>query len=92
MNTEGAVSTSVATESDLTVGGETRKAIREKPAFPVQKRAYTIPEAAFSAGCSTAHLYRQIRLGKLVLRKAGRRSLILAKDLQAFLEQLDVRP
>ncbi len=47
--------------------------------------AYTVPEAAEAARISRASLYNSIRDGELVLTKRGRRSLILADDLLAWL-------
>lgn len=46
-----------------------------------------LPEATGGAVTRTA-AYQAIREGKLVARKSGRRTIILADDLRAFLETL----
>ena len=47
---------------------------------------FTIPEACRVVPCSKAHLYRQIKAGRLALRKIGGRSIIPAKSLRAMVE------
>lgn len=47
---------------------------------------FTVPEACRVIPCSRAHLYRQIKAGRLVLRKVGGRSIIPAKSLRALVE------
>lgn len=49
------------------------------------KFALSIKEACEVAGIGRTTLYAAIAAGSLPLRKCGRRSLILADDLQAFL-------
>ena len=50
--------------------------------------AYSIPEVMARVGVGRDKLYRLIREGKLPARKLGRKTLILASDLEAFLEAL----
>src|SRR5215470_2181954 len=50
--------------------------------------AYNIPEVMARVGVGRDKLYRLIREGKLPARKLGRKTLILASDLEAFLEAL----
>lgn len=47
----------------------------------------TIPEVTGGAVTRTA-AYQAIREGRLVARKSGRRTIVLADDLRAFLETL----
>jgi predicted site-specific integrase-resolvase len=53
-----------------------------------QAFAYRLRDAARMAGVSRATLYRAAGDGKVTIRKAKGRSVILAKDLQAWLESL----
>jgi hypothetical protein len=50
--------------------------------------AYKLPHAARIAGASVATLYRAAADGKLTIRKARGRSVILADELQAWLKSL----
>jgi excisionase family DNA binding protein len=50
--------------------------------------AYSIPQAMTVIGIGRDKLYKLIREGKLPARKLGRKTLILATDLEAFLESL----
>lgn len=50
--------------------------------------AYQLEEASEKSGIGRTKLYEAIRNGSLKAVKAGRRTLILATDLQSFLERL----
>jgi excisionase family DNA binding protein len=50
--------------------------------------AYSIPQVMAKVGIGRDKLYCLIREGKLPARKLGRKTLILASDLEAFLEAL----
>jgi excisionase family DNA binding protein len=50
--------------------------------------AYSIPQVMAKVGAGRDKLYCLIREGKLPARKLGRKTLILASDLEAFLEAL----
>jgi excisionase family DNA binding protein len=50
--------------------------------------ALSIEEAAARTGLGRVTLYRSIRKGDLVARKAGRRTVILEADLAAYLSAL----
>ncbi|MGW9332037.1 helix-turn-helix domain-containing protein [Bosea sp. NPDC055594] len=54
--------------------------------------AYSICEAAKACGLSRATIYRLIQAGEIVPRKCGHRTLVLAADLQRFLDKLPVGP
>jgi excisionase family DNA binding protein len=50
--------------------------------------AYSVPEVMARVGVGRDKLYCLIRQGRLPARKLGRKTLILASDLEAFLEAL----
>jgi excisionase family DNA binding protein len=54
--------------------------------------AYTIAEAVKATGLTRTRLYTLASQGKLQFRRAGRRTVILARDLQQFLEDLPPAP
>jgi excisionase family DNA binding protein len=52
------------------------------------RKAWSIAEAAALSGLSRDFFYGEIRSGRLVARKAGRRTLIIQEDLEKFLAGL----
>ena len=52
------------------------------------KAALTLPEFCKAYGVSRSFAYREIGDGKLVTRKAGRRTLVLKTDADAWLANL----
>lgn len=58
----------------------------KKDAAPVVRLAFSIPETAESIGCSVPHVWRLIAKGKLRSTKAGRRTIVPASALRAFVE------
>ena len=52
------------------------------------KIALTVAEAARASGLSRSLLYVAIGSGALRARKCGRRTLVLARDLSAWIERL----
>ena len=54
----------------------------------IDRAAYSVPEALSKLGIGRDKLYKVIREGLLPARKLGRRTLILASDLEAFLQSL----
>jgi hypothetical protein len=52
------------------------------------KACYSIQEAMTAANAGRTSIYQAINEGALVARKRGRRTVILASDLQLWLEQL----
>jgi excisionase family DNA binding protein len=55
-----------------------------------QLLSYTLKDAQIATGLSRSKLYKEISTGRLQSRKAGKRVLILAVDLQAWLNSLPV--
>jgi excisionase family DNA binding protein len=53
-----------------------------------ERAAFSVPEVQFRTGLCRDRVYSLIREGKLVARKMGRRTLITATDLEAFLQSL----
>jgi hypothetical protein len=53
-----------------------------------RKLAYSITELTQVAGVGRSFLYDEVKAGRLIVRKAGRRSLILAEDATAWLASL----
>ena len=54
----------------------------------MNKLAYTIPEAGIVSGTGRTSIYEEIKAGRLRAVKRGRRTLILADDLRAWLNSL----
>ena len=52
------------------------------------KLAYSIDEVCAIAGVGRTYIYNAIAAGDLTARKAGRRTLILRSDLEAWLAGL----
>lgn len=50
--------------------------------------AMTIPEAAHASGVGRSTLYAEMAAGRLVARKLGRRTLVMASDLERWLTSL----
>jgi hypothetical protein len=56
-------------------------------------RCYKVREVVDRLGLNTAGIYELIRSGRLVARKFNKRTLILERDLEAFIESLPkIRP
>ena len=55
------------------------------------KMAYSVIEACKQVGVSRTHLYGEIKDKRLPVRKCGRRTLIRAEDLDAWLANLNGR-
>jgi excisionase family DNA binding protein len=54
------------------------------------RRAHSINQVTKIAGVGRSFLYDEISAGRLVAKKAGRRTLILEADLNAWLASLPV--
>ena len=57
---------------------------------PFDRLAVGVMEAARLAGVGRSTIYQSINTGDLKARKAGRRTLILRDDLQAWLDSFPV--
>jgi hypothetical protein len=55
------------------------------------KVAYTVAEFCMAYGVGKSLVFEEISAGKLHTKKAGRRTLILAKDAMAWVEALPER-
>jgi len=53
-----------------------------------RKAAYSISEVCARTGMGRDGVYKAIRVGRLVARKMGRRTIILDGELHSFLESL----
>lgn len=58
--------------------------------MPKQKFAHSIAEFAQLSGLGRSFLYEQIKSGQLPVRKAGRRTLILHQEGEAWLAKLPI--
>jgi len=54
------------------------------------KQAYSIIEAARKASISRSLAYEEIRAGRLIASKIGRRTIITKTNFQAWLDNLEV--
>ncbi len=54
------------------------------------KRAYSVNETMAATGDSRAAFYKAVNDGRLKVRKNGRKTVVLAEDLQAYLDSLPV--
>jgi excisionase family DNA binding protein len=54
----------------------------------MEKFAFSVAEAALYANMCRSGIYDAIRAGDLLARKAGRKTLVLRSDLEAYLANL----
>lgn len=59
---------------------------------PVEPAALTIPAAVAYSGLARSRLYVLAAEGRLTIRRAGRRSVILRSDIDALLASLPAAP
>ena len=57
-----------------------------------EKLAYSIAELPAIVSLGRSHIYEEIRAGRLRTIKAGRRTLVLADDLRAWLRSMADAP
>ena len=55
---------------------------------PAQKLAYSIDDVTKLTGVGRSFVYEEIKAGRLVVKKAGRRTLVFDADLIAWLTSL----
>ncbi len=55
---------------------------------PPEQLAHTIDEVCKVAKLGRSSIYEEIRSGRLIARKCGRRTIILATDLHTWLDRL----
>ena len=61
----------------------------EAKQYPGINKAYgTLPEAVQFSGLSRTSIYEALKRGDVTARKAGRRTLIMFADLEAYLASL----
>jgi excisionase family DNA binding protein len=58
----------------------------------MERLMVTIPEAAAACGLSRTKIYELATMGRLTIRKCGKRSLIATDDLRALMESLPPAP
>ncbi len=51
----------------------------------VERVAYSIPEASIAANLSESYLWEEIKAGRLIVSRIGRRTLIPADRLRDFI-------
>lgn len=56
----------------------------------METAALTIAEVAREGRISRRQVYRELKQGKLIARKSGKRTLVLAADFKAWLASLPV--
>jgi hypothetical protein len=68
-----------------------RKSLKSPSAAPApaSKLAYSIPEVMVLADAGRTSVYRAIKQGDLIARKRGRRTLVLAHDLEQWLSSME---
>jgi predicted DNA-binding transcriptional regulator AlpA len=57
-----------------------------------RQRFYTLQQLVKMTGFSRAHFYNEAARGKLVMRKAGGRTVVLAEDLDAWIATFEPLP
>ena len=72
---------------ELAATAKNTKPKERKPESP-NKRAFSPSETASHLSVSLPYVWNLIKDGKLPSRKLGKRRLILARDLDAFIESL----
>ncbi len=65
-----------------------KRALALKAVLAPSMLAYSIPEAVAVSGISRSRLYLEIKAGRLRAVKSGKRTLITADDLRAFIATL----
>ncbi len=58
----------------------------------MDKITLSISEVAARTGISRTRLYQEISAGRLIVRKCGRRTLVPAAELDAWVQRLKTEP
>jgi len=58
--------------------------------FSTEKRGLTVDEACHTGGFGRSRFYEAVAAGQLVVRKFGKRTIVLRDDLDRFLDSLPV--
>ena len=61
--------------------------IDEDTVAPLERMAYSVPEAAKVCGLSDATMYRAARSGKIQFKKIGNRTFVTREELSRFLAE-----
>lgn len=61
-------------------------------ALDLRRLSYTIAEACEATGLSDDTLYRKHHAGEITMKKAGRRTLVTAEDLERLIASLPDLP
>jgi hypothetical protein len=77
---------SEVSEQAVTEGGKVRRRRHVRANAP--NKAFTLPQLAADGPLCRSALYREIREGRLMARKAGRSTIVLAQDWDTFLRSL----
>lgn len=56
----------------------------------MDKRAYSIEELVKNGPEGRTNIYKAIKEGRLIARKAGRRTVVLVEDYDAYLKALPI--
>lgn len=62
--------------------------MRHQTNLNIEKAAFSIDDAARALSIGRTSLYQQVKVGRLRTIKCGRRTLVLARDIDAFLNRL----
>lgn len=57
---------------------------------PPERLAYSVSEFCGMAGISASAFYREVRAGRIIVRKMGRKSVVTQTDAQTWLASLPV--
>ena len=57
-----------------------------------QQRFYTLQQLVKQTGFSRQHFYNEHARGRLVMRKAGGRTVVLAEDLEDWVKTFETLP
>jgi excisionase family DNA binding protein len=56
--------------------------------LPISMKALSVQQVLAITGISRPTLYNHVKAGRIVARKLGRRTIVMASDLERYLESL----